>query len=327
MLWLRHLITNSSLLTLSQSKSQIQYEKTSNIDYNTIATLANISYDVYYLPNNTKWKDPELNKTVDISTDRDQVNAYIFSNEQNTEHVIAFKGTSVYWQTALSSVYNDKFNDNLYFSCCYYEESSIFSKNDCVCTREAEQCPQKPPKTKTCYSTCYKNSTNYPLNYYKLAQEIMKKASKVIDLQDSNIIFTGHSLGGVLATMMGLLYKKMVVTFEAPGEKHYIQKAGVQYDQESANNIYHFGHNADIIFTGKCNGITSWCYLGGYIIETKCHIGNVCEYDTKGILGIKESIYTHKMEFVIENVITKWNNTIPSCEKPECTDCDNWTFI
>jgi putative lipase involved disintegration of autophagic bodies len=317
MLILKMLVRNTSIFL---PLSNFAFDFNTTLSYNTIETLAKISYDVY---NTTKWKDIDLNKTLDISKDHDQVNAFIFSNADNTQHVIAFKGTSIYWQRNFgieSSVYNDKYNDNLFFSCCYYEQSSIFNKNDCV----HEEVKEK----RNCFKKCYENSTNYPLNYYNLAKDIMITASKYINIQGSDVIFTGHSLGGVLATMMGLVYNKVVVTFESPGERHYIENAGIKYTKEQEERIYHFGHNADIIFTGKCNGITSWCYLGGYIIETKCHIGNVCEYDTKNILNMKESIYTHKIEFVLDNVIQKWNETLPPCVKhSNCTDCENWAYV
>jgi putative lipase involved disintegration of autophagic bodies len=319
MFGLKYLVRNGSvLMPLMMTLSNFKI-KFGELNYDTTETLAKISYDVYFLQNSTKWIDVELDSTIDVSKDHDQVNAYIFSNSENTQHVIAFKGTSIYWQTSVkikSSVYNDKFNDNLFYSCCYYKESSIF-KNDCL---------DKQEKGRTCYKECYQNSTNYSLNYYNLAKDTMMIASKYINMQD-DIIFTGHSLGGMLATMMGLIHNKVVVTFESPGERHYIENAGINYTKEQEKNIYHFGHNADIIFTGKCNGVTSWCYLGGYIMETKCHIGNVCEYDTKGVLDMKESIFTHKIGFVLEEIIQKWNKTIPSCKKQNCTECENWTFI
>ena len=150
---------------------------------------------------------------------------------------------------------------------------------------------------------------------------------KYINFSKDEILFTGHSLGGMLATFMGIEYDKRVVTFESPGSKHYIELIGLDYKSKQ-HLIYNFGHTADIIFTGNCNGALSLCYLGGYNMETRCHIGNTCIYDTKTLMGMKDSIFTHKIKFVIENVIEKWNNTIPSCSVDTlCQDCVGWNYL
>jgi lipase ATG15 len=291
------------------------------ITYDNVYNLARMSYNAYLEQDSVDWFDTVLNKTIDVSLSHNSVHAYLFSNDANTVHVVAFKGTSIYWSTKStqknSTVYNDKFNDNLYFSCCYYKESN-FNRDlfkDCSGKSDAKTCSRK----------CYQKSLSYELNYFNIAKKIMDNVFAVID-KSSRVTLTGHSLGGTLSTIMGIVYDKPVVTFESPGEKHYIDTVGLKYSDATANNIYHFGHNADIIFTGKCNGVLSWCSIGGYTLNTKCHIGNVCEYDTKTQLGMRESIFTHKLKYVIDNVITKWNNTLPSCKLTSCTDCETWDF-
>ena len=47
--------------------------------------------------------------------------------------------------------------------------------------------------------------------------------------------------------------------------------------------IYHFGNTADPIFTGTCTGVASTCYLTGYAMESKCHIGSTCVYKNPDI--------------------------------------------
>ncbi|KAJ3129924.1 putative lipase atg15 [Nowakowskiella sp. JEL0407] len=42
--------------------------------------------------------------------------------------------------------------------------------------------------------------------------------------------------------------------------------------------IFHFANEHDPIFFGKCNGPTSSCYYGGYVTESKCHLGRECVY-------------------------------------------------
>lgn len=73
----------------------------------------------------------------------------------------------------------------------------------------------------------------------------------------------------------------------------------------------------------------SLCYLGGYYIETKCHVGHVCEYDAIGELGLRESIFSHKIKYMIDNIIPKWNNTlhVGNVLNEECTDCKDWKVI
>jgi putative lipase involved disintegration of autophagic bodies len=294
-----------------------------------------MSYNVYYEPQDKEWFDVGLNRTVDVSKSKDTVHAYIFSNGDLSVNVVVFKGTSVYWATRKvgsksGSSYNDKYNDNLFFSCCFYKQSNLFNKEDCP---NQEKYP-KPNnidqsvlvKQQECYGECYKASLRYELNYVGIVESVIEKVKQLVDLEQV-VTFTGHSLGGALATIVGVKYGKQVVTFESPGELHYMRLSGLLKNGDSWDNIYHFGHTADIIFTGKCNGVLSWCYLGGYVIETKCHVGKVCQYDTVKYLGMSPSIFSHKIKFVIENVIEKWNDTLPECVIPECLDCDSWRYL
>ncbi|NBP01496.1 MAG: hypothetical protein EBU90_15420 [Proteobacteria bacterium] len=366
--WLKYLITNTSLLIPLQQVQQLYTSPplfyldlttttttTTNtntntntntgttqteINYRNVLELAKMSYNVYYTPEQGKWYDVELNRTVDISASEDTVHAYLFGNDDY--NAIVFKGTSIYWGSksfGSDTVYNDKYNDNLFFSCCFYQESNLFNKQDCECTANPTPDPDKCPNDdlqfssqrvfmtqRKCYRECYRSSKQYHLNYYRTAETVMEKASQVVDLSKV-IVLAGHSLGGTLATMMGIKYDKQIVTFEAPGEAHYLKLAGLVSESANFNNIYHFGHTADIIFTGRCNGVFSWCYLGGYIMETKCHLGHVCSYDSIKELGISESIYTHKIKYVIENIMSHWNDTLPACIlQPECEDCSNWNY-
>lgn len=302
------------------------------LNYHNVLNLAYMSYNVYLDESNKEWLDIDLNKTVNMSLNNDSVRAYLFSNLDNTINVVSIKGTSIYFSStnkdeisAQSTVTKDKYNDNLFLSCCFYKQSKLF-QGSCACNNVHLSQRVFMSTKNTCCQQCYKETRNLDDNYLKIMQNITQNIKNLVNFDKSLVVFTGHSLGGVVATMMGILYNKMVVTFEAPGERHYVDLIGIPYSIEQEQRIFHFGHNADTIFTGKCRGTMSLCYLGGYIIETKCHIGNVCEYDSVTKLGMKESIFTHKLKYVIDNVITKWNDTLPVCEKKPCKDCKEWIF-
>jgi putative lipase involved disintegration of autophagic bodies len=314
---LKFLLTNASTLISTYETYETSLDMlngTFHVDYPTVETLAKISYDVY-MHDQSKWFDVDLNITVNISESKDTVQAYVFSDSKQEHHIVAFKGTSIYFNSDdPATIANDKYNDNLYFSCCFYKESSIFN----------ETCDQFT-KSNECVQSCYHKTLQYDKNYLNIAKRILSKVPNVVN---GNAMFTGHSLGGALATMMGITYNKQVVTFESPGEKHYIDSAGLNYTTEMEEKIYHFGHNADIIFTGKCQGSLSTCYMFGYNIETKCHIGNVCEYDAISNLGLSESILTHPIKYVLKNILPKWNGSLPECKKrTDCIDCSNWSYM
>lgn len=301
------------------------------INYENIRTLATMSYDAYYNINDTYWIDPITNKTRDIRHSDETVHAYLFSDSTGETNIISFKGTSLGIIGDIS--YNDKFNDNLFYSCCYYEESRMFDRNDCECTKEASICERQGQieglvSSKKCYNRCYRNMTRYSNNYYQIAKGIIENAMLLIGKK--NIVLTGHSLGGTLASLMGLTYSFPAVTFNSPGEMRYAKASGLKYDPSHLNKIYHFGHNADTIFTGKCNGILSWCYIAGYIVETKCHLGHTCEYNATGELGISESILTHPMKYIMNNILPNWEKGMPKCisnTQNNCSDCEEWDYI
>jgi lipase ATG15 len=319
------------ILNIGYSDKELFYPNgTLNININTVSLLANMSHLVY-------GKYPFIRtNTGDISIDNDTVKAYLFGDKENTSYILSIKGTTTlyglrnYYKSS-SVVYNDKYNDDLFLSCCFYKQTKLFDSDLHTCKRSnyglADRKQIGFTSKQICSKSCYKESRNFEKNYYNIIDKILKNVNSFINIRMSNLVLTGHSLGGVLSTMMSIKWKIPAVTFESPGEKHYIDLLGVKYTLEDFRRIYHFGHNADIIFTGKCNGRFSWCYLGGYILETRCHIGYVCEYDSIKKLGIDESIFTHKIKYVRQNIIPFWNGTLPVCKlTPSCKECENWTY-
>lgn len=309
------------------------------LKYETVYELAKMSNNVYYSMESKYWLNTTLDKVENRTIENDTVKAYLFTNNARDKIVISFKGTSVYWTNqntlrventsnihensggilqnkdktcALSTSVNDKYNDNLFFSCCFYKQSSLFKVCDgCQGLENSE-----------CCSKCYGTSLDYNKNYINMVRKIVDNVKMDYDFNNIDIYFTGHSLGGMLASIASIMYDKPAITFETPGDIHYIKRSGI--NDSGSNKIYHFGHDADPIFTGTCG---STCSMFGYNINTKCHSGFTCLYDAKKKLGYTESILNHRIEYIIKNVIPQWENDFPECIKDtECTECEKWDF-
>ena len=139
-----------------------------------------------------------------------------------------------------------------------------------------------------------------------------------------------------MTSLVGLTFGLPVVTFEAVPEALPAARLGIPsppgFDSRlpqarQFTGAYHFGHTADPIYMGTCNGINSICTWGGYAMESACHTGQVCTYDTVADKGWRVGLGTHKIENVISDVILKYD-TVPTCIKEEeCYDCELWKFF
>lgn len=289
------------------------------INYDTIKNMMLMSYNAYIEPNDSKWERVDYNLTSDISVDPNDIRGYLFSDESKTHNIVAIKGTSISFLPMFLSIFNstvpnDKFNDNLFFSCCFYKESKLFN----------EYCQDDSSKY-DCKKSCYKESLDIEKNYITMLPTIIENIKKEIDFENSNVYFTGHSLGGFLSVLLGLQYNKQVITFDSPGGKHYLDLLGVNYNNKD-NKIYHFGHNADSIMHGHCGSL---CWTWGYNVETKCRIGHSCIYDSKGKLGLSDSIRTHQLSYLIKSILPHWEDDLPTCVyHEECEEnCKKWNYI
>ena len=54
---------------------------------------------------------------------------------------------------------------------------------------------------------------------------------------------------------------------------------------------YHFGHTADPVYVGTCNGATASCSYAGYAMESACHTGRECVYDVVAEAATKKQFY------------------------------------
>lgn len=314
--------SNIYQFTLPSNIDSLNIDSLNNIDlpinYDTIKTMMLMSYNAYMEPDDPKWEKIEYNNT-DISVNPKDIQAYLFSDETKKFNVIAIKGTTISYIPMILSNFkspapHDKYNDNLFFSCCFYKQSKLF-KNFCDDDNSNKY---------ECNKECYKNSTQLPTNYLNMLNILIKNVQKEIDFENSNIYFTGHSLGGFLATSLGLSYNKQVITFDSPGGKHFFDLTNFDYSNDK--KIYNFGHNADSIMHGHCGTL---CWTWGYIVETECHVGNSCIYDSKEKLGMSDSLRSHQLEYIINNILPNWKSDFPECKyRYNCTDlnCEKWSY-
>ena len=130
---------------------------------------------------------------------------------------------------------------------------------------------------------------------------------------------TGHSLGGSLASLIGVTFGAPVVAFEAPGEKLAASRLHLPLPL-SLEHIVHVYHTADPIAMGTCNGVSSTCAIAGYAMETRCHLGKVLRYDTVSKWHWSVDIRTHPISVVVEKLLAKdWEDETGSADDEEGT--------
>lgn len=138
----------------------------------------------------------------------------------------------------------------------------------------------------TCSAACLTEVCgSWQDSYYRMAQEIV---GHLMHLHPkANIWLVGHSLGGALAGTTATAYGIPAFAFEAPGDALFASRLGLvprfsdpdYIPRMRASHVFHWGNTGDPIFLGVCNGISSSCYMSGYALESKCHIGRTCTFD------------------------------------------------
>ncbi|KAG9235381.1 Alpha/Beta hydrolase protein [Amylocarpus encephaloides] len=298
-------------------------------DKETIITFAQMAANAYVdIPDQGDWKDVDggFNRTDDrgFGWDGAGLRGYLYADETNSTIVIGLKGTSLAVWDGDGTTTNDKENDNLFFSCCCGQQGSAFYRQVCDCATG----------TYTCNLTCLKSSLQRENRYYAAARYLYKNVTALYP--ESNVWMSGHSLGGSVSAMIGLTYGIPVLTFEAVPDALPANRLGLPVPpgvdpdrpgQRDFTGAYHFGHTADPIYMGVCNGATASCSYAGYALESACHSGRECVYDTIKDNGTRVSVLTHKIIWVIADVIKKYE-TVPECKfTPECYDCPLWKEV
>lgn len=293
-------------------------------DKDSIISLAYMCADAYVeSPDLPDWDDvgDTFNRTLDFGWEGDGLRGHVFADETNSTIVIGLKGTSPAVFDGEGTTTNDKVNDNLFFSCCCAQQGQWTWHQVCDCATG----------TYTCNNTCVRQALRDENRYYQAALELYSNVTAVYP--HSNVWLVGHSLGGAVSSLLGLTYGLPAVTFQAVPEALAASRLGLPVPphtdpdrpQARANTgSFHFGHTADPIYIGTCNGATASCSFAGYAMETACHTGRECVYDVVADKGWRVGVGTHKIRTVIHDVLMKYD-TVPECVfTPDCTDCANW---
>ncbi|THV82450.1 alpha/beta-hydrolase [Aureobasidium pullulans] len=296
-------------------------------DKETVLGFARMAANAYVIkPHTGDWIDVGggFNYTEDFGWESDGLRGHIFADTKNRTVVIGLKGTSPAVFDGADTTGNDKLNDNLFGSCCCGQGGQSLWKQVCDCQTSAY----------TCNSTCLVKNLRNKAHYYQAAQELYHNVTEIYP--NADIWLTGHSLGGVVTSLLGLTFGLPTVTFETFPEALAASRLGLptppgyhigDHKNRPHTGAYHFGHTADPIYMGTCNSAFSGCTIGGYAFQGKCHTGSRCFYDTMEDFGWRSGIGTHKISNVIHDVIEKYK-TVPKCEQDlDCIDCYEWKFF
>jgi len=293
-------------------------------DRETLHTLAMMTSNAYYQdPEKKGWYDlgPEWNSTYPFGwePDQDGFRGHVFVSTDNSTVIVSIKGTSALWLVGGGgpTVKKDKLNDNLLFSCCCAKVGPTWSPV-CDCHSGDYNCDQR----------CLEKSLIEDSLFYSVGVNLYNNITYLYP--DANIWVIGHSLGGALASLVGVTFGAPVVAFEAPAEKLAATRLHINLPP-SVQHITHVYNTGDPIPMGVCNGVGSTCALGGYALESKCHLGNVILLDTVTKLKWSVAIGNHAIRTVVDLLSEDFDPengiSVPTGEpQKDCVDCFDWEF-
>jgi len=290
----------------------------------TVVDLSIMAANAYDATREDKeWEDVgrPFNLSASFGWQQDGLRGHVFADETNSTIVVSIKGTSRAIWDGEGTTAKDKLNDNLLAGCCCGQgawtiptawncKSGIYSCND----------------------NCVEKEMRRPDRYYQASIELYGNITE--QYPNANVWLVGHSLGGLVSSLLGLTFGHPVVTFEAIPQALAASRLrlptppGNPSALEARNNaaIWNFGHTADPIYMGTCNGATSLCYMAGYSLESQCHSGLRCVYDVVGDKGWWVSMSTHPIRSSIRDVYKAYDD-VPVCvSDTECVDCFNWNL-
>ncbi|KAI0355164.1 alpha/beta-hydrolase [Trametes cingulata] len=302
-------------------------------DREVLLLLAKMANNAYTEPTQSDWYDigPNWNNSYPFGwePDADGFRGHIFATPDNATVVISVKGTSLMWPIGGGgpTQRKDKLNDNLLFSCCCARVGPTWS-TVCDCYEGSYRCDQG----------CLERSLAEESLFYSTGINLYNNVTFMYP--NSNIWLIGHSLGGALASLVGVTFGVPVVAFEAPAERLAASRLHLP-TPPSTQHITHIYNTADPIPMGTCTGVGSSCALAGIALETRCHLGRSVVYDTVKRLGWSANVVHHGIQAVVdvlgredvdwvgegEGEGVKGKGRVPEAVSEEdCVDCFNWTF-
>ena len=296
-------------------------------DRDTVLNLALMAADAYNENrDDPEWTDvgPPFNRSSSFGWQKDSLRGHVFADDTNSTIVIAIKGTSSAVFDGAGTTTNDKVNDNLFFSCCCGEGGHYLWLKVCTCMTS----------TYTCNENCVVSALRDKSRYYSHAIELYGNITELYP--NANVWLTGHSLGGAVSSLLGLTFGLPVVTFEGVPDAWPAKRLGLPippgtqdglHQRRQHTGAHHFGHTADPVYMGVCNAATSVCTLAFYAMESVCHTGRRCVWDTVADFKWRVSMTTHRIRSCIPDVYQKYDH-LPKCEPDaECVDCGAWKFF
>ncbi|KAJ4477345.1 alpha/beta-hydrolase [Lentinula aciculospora] len=310
----------------------------------SLLQLAKMSNNAYVEVGDPAWYElgEEWNTTYPFGwePDADGFRGQVFATPDNATVIVSIKGTSAgVLGGGGPTVKKDKLNDNLLFSCCCARVDWSWT-TVCGCYRGGWKCDQGTTPSSTSretnfvnfdHSECVETALIEESLFYSIGINLYNNLTYIYP--ESNIWIIGHSLGGSLASLVGVTFGAPVVAFEAPGDKMAASRLHLP-SPPNAQHIIHVYHTADPIAMGTCNGVLSSCALGGYAMESRCHLGKSIIYDTVSNSSWAVDVRTHGIVAVIEKVLSDpWPPSVEvGREVPEavyeedCVECYSWEF-
>lgn len=337
-------IANSENFSSSDAWENIDAAWPDVTDRRTLKILARLSCWAYYEHVPTKITDaPDLHWSGKFGWQSEGLRGQVFATEKDRLVIVALKGTSASFLPGGETGQKDKDNDNLLFSCCCARVTNAW-KPVCDCYQGKNQCD-----TECLSRALLENSL-----YYPAATDLYNNISYMYP--NSQIWVTGHSLGGVMASLLGATFGVPAVAFESPGDRMAAARLHVPIPPANTPNddayalvpVTHVYHTADSLATGQCVGPTSICSRTGFAMESKCHLGQSIVYDTVQYLGWSIGIMAHRITYVMSELLSEdwdrrvlrdssiwthlWPSTkglkaVPDVQRESlCQDCTSWTF-
>jgi len=201
------------------------------------------------------------------------------------------------------------------FSCCCAKAAWVL-KSVCDCFAGKMQCDDR----------CLTDALVQESLFYSVGTNLVDDLFSIYPF--ANVWLVGHSLGGALASLLGVTYGLPAVAFESPGDRRAAERLNLpvppsipptQPDDSLADSLFpyprpprpptphspisdyitHVYHTADPIPFGTCSGLYSPCATFGYALETRCHLGKSIILDTVNKLRWLVNVQKHVIKEVV----------------------------